>query len=117
MDPLTAVGLGGNIIAFVDFGLKVLKRVKQLHEAETGATEENDELESLARNLKSLTEKTRHRPTEASERNSRFSINSETILDNLGRQCTQVADELLEVLDSVKVKGDGRTRSALKVLK
>ena len=119
MDPLTAVGLAGNIINFVDFSAKALSRARQLFESASGATEENDELESLTKNLKDFADRTRRRSSEISPRgHSRLSISSETVLDNLSQQCIQVADELLETLDSLKVKGDGRTRkSAIKAVK
>ncbi|KAH8766936.1 hypothetical protein F5882DRAFT_510344 [Hyaloscypha sp. PMI_1271] len=97
MDPLTAVGLAGNIITFIDLSTKVVSRAKQLYESASGATLENDELESLTKNLKDLADRTRH---------------------NISQQCIQVADELLETLESVKVKGDGRTlKSAFQAAK
>lgn len=119
MDPLTAVGLAGNILNFVDFSAKVLSRAKHLYESASGATAENDELESLTTNLKSLAEKVQRRPSQV-PRKGHFHINitSESFLDNLSQQCIQVADELLETLDSIKVKGDGRTRkSAVQAMK
>lgn len=108
MDPLTAIGLAGNIITFVDLSTKILSRTKELYESASGATTENDELESLTKNLKELAGKTRRQTSNAS-RDSRFGLNitTETVLDSLNRQCIQVSDELLEILDSVKVKGDG----------
>jgi hypothetical protein len=119
MDPLTAAGLAGNIITFVDFSTKVLSRARQLYESASGATAENDELESLTKNLKGLADRTRRRPSEIPQKGHfRLNITSETILDNLSQQCIQVADKLLETLDSVKVKGDSRTRkSAVQAVK
>jgi uncharacterized protein YfkK (UPF0435 family) len=119
MDPLTAVGLAGNIITFIDLSTKVVSRAKQLYESTSGATSENDELESLTKNLKDLDDRTRRKPPNTS-RNGHFSLNitSETVLDNISQQCIQVADELLETLESVKVKGDGRTlKSAFQAVK
>ena len=119
MDPLTAVGLAGNIITFIDLSTKVVSRTKQLYESASGATSENDELEGLTKNLKDLADRTRRKPPNTS-RNGHFSLNitSETVLDNLSQQCIQVADELLETLESVKVKGDSRTvKSALQAMK
>ena len=119
MDPLTAAGLAGNIITFVDYSTKVLSRARQLHESATGATEENDELEDLTRNLKELVDRTRRRPSLVPRKShSSLGITSEKVLDSLSQQCTQVADELLETLNSLKVKGDGRTgKSAIQAVK
>jgi hypothetical protein len=121
MDPLTAVGLAGNIITFVDFSIEVLSRARQLHDSATssGATAENEELESLTKNLKALADRTQRRPSNIPQKGHfRLSISSETVLDNLSQQCIQVADELLETLDSIKVKGDGKARkSAIQAVK
>jgi len=119
MDPLTAVGLAGSIVTFVDFSTKVLSTARRLYESTGGSIEENDELESLAKNLKELADNTRHRPTNISPKGHfGLSITSETVLSNLSQQCIQVADELLEALDSIKVKGDNRTRkSAVQAVK
>jgi hypothetical protein len=119
MDPLTAVGLAGNIITFVDFSIEVLSRARQLYDSAGGATAENEELESLTKNLKALADRTQRRPSDIPQKGHfRLSISSETVLDNLSQQCIQVADELLETLDSIKVKGDGRARkSAIQAVK
>jgi hypothetical protein len=65
MDPLTAVGLAGNIITFVDFSIEVLSRARQLYDSASGATAENEELESLTKNLKALA-KIRNAPKSSS---------------------------------------------------
>jgi len=119
MDPLTAAGLAGNIITFVDYSTKVLSRARELYESATGATEENDELESLTRNLKDLVDRTRRRPSVAPRKShSGLSITSEKVLDGLSQQCILVADLLLETVNSIKVKGDSRARkSAIQAVK
>ena len=101
--------LAAERIAFVDFSTKVLSRAGKLYESASGATAETDELESLTTNLKALADRIQRRPSEILQKGHlRLNITSETVLDNLSQQCIQVADELLETLDSVKVKGDGR---------
>jgi hypothetical protein len=117
MDPLTAVGLAGNIITFVDLSTKVLSRAKELYNSASGSTSENDELESLTKSLKDLADRTRRQAPNNSQ-HGRLNITSESVLDNLSQQCIQVADELLDMLDSVKVKGDGRgLKSAIQAVK
>lgn len=116
MDPLTAVGLAGNIITFIDLSTKVLSRAKELYKSASGATPENDELESLTKSLKDMADRSRRQPSNA--RHGHLNITSETVLDNLSQQCIQVADERLDMLDSVKVKGDGRgLKSAIQAVK
>jgi hypothetical protein len=119
MDPLTAIGLAGNIISFIDVTSNVLSKARQLYDAASGATPENDELESLTKNLRDLADRARRKSVNTT-RNDHFSLNitSETVLDSLSQQCVKVAEELLEVLESVKVKGEGRTlKSAVQAVK
>lgn len=119
MDPLTAVGLAGNILTFIDLSSKVILRAKELYESGSGATAENNELEELTKNLKDLADRTQRKPfgTPGSSKFS-LSITGEKILNSLSQQCIQVADELLEILESVKFKSDGRTlKSAIQAVK
>ncbi|PMD37788.1 hypothetical protein L207DRAFT_514949 [Hyaloscypha variabilis F] len=119
MDPLTAIGLAGNIISFIDVTSKVLSKARQLYNAASGATPENDELESLTKNLRDLADRARRKSANTT-RHDQFSlkITSETVLESLSQQCVKVADELLDVLESVKVKGEGRTlKSAVQAVK
>jgi hypothetical protein len=86
MDPLTAAGIAGNIIDFADFSTKTLSKAKQLYESASGATAENDELESLTSNLKSLVERTRRRTPDTPQNDHfRLSITGETVLNNLSQ--------------------------------
>ncbi|OAP65750.1 hypothetical protein AYL99_01722 [Fonsecaea erecta] len=119
MDPLSALGLAGNIINIVDYSTKVVSRAKQLYGSATGATAENTELETLTKGLKSLIDQTRNRPAENPPRDRfRLSNAQGSALQGLARQCTQVADELLECLDSVKVRsGRQPLRSATQAVK
>lgn len=119
MDPLTAVGLARNIIYFVDFSAKILSRAKELRESATGATAENEEVESPTKDLKIIVDRTQPNfDVTSQDDQSRLNITSEAVLNNLSQQCVQVADELLKTLNSIKVKSDGRTRkSAIQALK
>jgi len=108
MDPLTAIGLAGNILSLIDATSKVISKARQLYDSASGTTSENDELESLTKNLKDLASRIQ-RNTGETPRQVHLStrITNETVLENLSQQCIQVADELLRVLESVKVKGEG----------
>jgi NACHT domain len=117
LDPLSAIGLAGNLITFVDFSTKALSRARKLYESASGATEENEELEGLTKNLKELAEKIQRRPVQIPQA-SPAHFSSESVLNGLTKQCVQVANELLVVLDSLKVKGDGGVlKSAAKAVK
>lgn len=119
MDPLTAVGLAGNIIQFVDFSMKILSGSVQLYSSASGATEEHDELESLTRNLRDLANRTRYEtPVLPRTNRSSLSAKSKEVLKSLSEECVKVADEMLDALDSIKVKGDRRAwKSVLQALR
>ncbi|GLA87494.1 hypothetical protein AtubIFM56815_001920 [Aspergillus tubingensis] len=95
MDPLTAVGLASNIISFVDFTTQVISRCEELYRSGSGALAENLELEELAINIRRLAEETR-------------CTKEDEILESLSSQCISVSDELIALLNSVKVKSDRR---------
>ncbi|OJJ72102.1 hypothetical protein ASPBRDRAFT_55333 [Aspergillus brasiliensis CBS 101740] len=95
MDPLTAAGLASSIIAFVDFTSKVLSRCQKLYRSASGATTENLELEHLATTIRQLAEETR-------------STKEDEILESLSSQCISMLNELIALLNSVKVKSDRR---------
>ncbi|KAK1533234.1 hypothetical protein CPAR01_09942 [Colletotrichum paranaense] len=52
MDPLTAIGLMANILAFVDFGLKGLNEAKIVYKSSSGLTEEAANLWRIAEQMR-----------------------------------------------------------------
>ncbi|KAE8453239.1 hypothetical protein EG329_011306 [Mollisiaceae sp. DMI_Dod_QoI] len=102
MDPLTAVGLASNILQFVSFASDLFSGTQKLYGSNAGATAEHVELESLTRNLRKLAENAKLPETYESIHLSK----DEETLKNLSEQCMEVSNELLSVLDGLKVKGD-----------
>ena len=99
MDPVAALGLAGNIVQFVDFSYKVLQDTKSLYGSSTGASAENDIIETICNDLINL--------------NNALTAPSEpgAIPDSmrtLASNCKDVAAELLQLLDKVKVHGPNR---------
>src|SRR5438552_14497711 len=119
MDPLTAISLAGNIIQFIDVARKILSGAKQLYSSTTGATDENDELENLTKHLQQLANRCRYEGSSLPrKRGSRLDDQSERLLKDLGQQCDKVAEELLEALNSIKVKDRGQVwKSTLQALR
>ena len=99
MDPIAALGLAGNIVQFVDFSCKVLQDTKNLYESSTGASAENDVIETICNDFFDLN-KALTAPSD-----------SETIPDsilNLASNCKGVAVEILLLLNKIKVYGPKR---------
>ena len=58
MDPVAAaLGLAGNVVQFVDFSCKVLQDTKNLYGSSTGASAENDVIETICNDLINLNNK------------------------------------------------------------
>jgi hypothetical protein len=95
MDPLSTIGLVGNIVQFVDFGSKLISKSVELYRSTEGALDENLDTETATNHLKDLNEKLKNGAKSTGD----------TTLKDLCEACDKVARELLEALDKVKVKG------------
>jgi hypothetical protein len=100
MDPLSALGLASNIVQFVDFTCKLISITHSLYESTSGTKEENLELEKLAHAIRSLAD-----DATAKFPNTKNASTQEVTLRELSDMCRGVADELLSVLQTLKVKG------------
>lgn len=102
LDPLTCIGLAGNIVQFLDFSIKVVSEGYQIYNSTTGASEENDETEFVISDFERVTERlgqSLRPPGTAVPLNQ-----NEQQLDDLRVKCEQVAQELLTKLDKLKFK-------------
>jgi hypothetical protein len=103
MDPLTALGLASNIVQFVDFTSKLISTTHSLYTSTSGAKAEHLELEALANTLRGLADNAA--PPSQGIKNVSF---EESTFIELGDMCRGVSDELLSVLQSLRVKGSHR---------
>ena len=109
MEALAAVGLAGNILQFLDFTHDTISKSRQIRTSISGTLKEHADLKGLTADLKDL-----------SGRLQTSSGPVDLVLEQLCSRCREVADELLEVLESLRVKGKHTRfqslRKALKVL-
>ena len=96
LDPLTAIGLAGNIVQFVDFCTKVVSKAHRIYRSTDGSLAENFDAETISRDLLYLTTK-----IEAGSGPS-LASDDEQALQNLCTGCNDVAQELLTVLGSLR---------------
>lgn len=47
MDPLSSLGVAGNVIQFVDFGIKLVARFNQIYRSADGALQKNNDLSEV----------------------------------------------------------------------
>ncbi|MCJ1437265.1 hypothetical protein MMC27_006651 [Xylographa pallens] len=112
VDPFTALSLAGTVVQFVDYGSKLIKEGSELYHSAGGALPVNAELEKITVNLKEITKK-----LESSARTDTGSTGDtkETgALRSLAESCSEAADELLNVLEDLKVKGTNRQWQSLR---
>jgi hypothetical protein len=103
MDPLTALGLASNIVQFVDFSGKLISATHEIYTSASGARNENVELESLAQNLK-------HLANQACPLQTTIMVvgKEDELLRDLGKQCVELSDELVSILEKLKAKSGSK---------
>ncbi|KAH0536562.1 hypothetical protein FGG08_006570 [Glutinoglossum americanum] len=103
MAELAALGLAGNIVQFVDFGIKLFSEGWELYKSTQGICIEGHELEIVTVDLKRLTGDLRS--TTLLSLHAKSPSTDDIRLRELAGSCGELADELLKLLDDLKVKG------------
>lgn len=126
LESLAALGLASNIVQFVDFGCRLFSQSKELYRSSNGLKNEAVELKNITRSLGRLSndlmvghsfkiqpstydpdaeleDNLPIEPTNASEKRR-----DEVDLMLIAKDCKQIADELSDALNQLKVKGTGK---------
>ena len=101
MDPLTAISLASAIVQFVDFSSKLIAEGRQIYQSLEGASRANLHVEDITNHINSLN----NHLLQSDRRHSQTGVSSgsETALRGLATACRTVADELLKLLNELKV--------------
>lgn len=103
LDPLTCIGLAGNIVQFLDFSIKIVSESYQIYSSATGSTKRNEEAEFVASDFLSTTERI---ADSLSPPGTDIVLNKyEQKLENLRLKCAAIAQELLAKLNKLNVNG------------
>lgn len=109
LDPITALGIAGNVVQFVDFGLKATSKAREIHRSGSGVLEENIDIEILTADISTVTTKLSTLGTQISGHNG---------LDDICKRCTTAANHLLAALNDLKIQGQkSKIKSVRKALK
>lgn len=109
LDPITALGIAGNIVQFIEFGIKATSKAREIHRSADGALGENVDLELLTADLAAVTKKLEIPGSRTTGIDG---------LDDICRRCTEAASELLAALEWMKITGQkSRVKSTRKALK
>ncbi|KAJ3550300.1 hypothetical protein NM208_g53 [Fusarium decemcellulare] len=102
MDPFAAIGLAGNVIAFVDFGFKVVNAAREFKESASGSTAENEHLKFLTTQIQGLTLALK------TDKPASDMTLDEQRLDNLVKECQSLSEDLLKLLHTLQVKSPNK---------
>jgi len=97
MDPLTAIGLAANILAFIDFGAKVISTAKDIHDCATGVTREDEARKNVAKEMKFFASKLLPPP------DSQLDI-QERVLSRLTADCHALSERILAFYEKIQLK-------------
>ncbi|KAL5044744.1 hypothetical protein BDW71DRAFT_209114 [Aspergillus fruticulosus] len=106
MDPISAIGLASNILQFVEFGAELCGRIHEVASSATGLTEENEHLNLVAEELKSV--------TDGLIVNLKGNTKHEAELVKLAGQCRDLSAELTAILLKLKLKKEDRLWSSVR---
>jgi hypothetical protein len=87
LDPVTAIGLAGNIVQSVDFSGKIVLTTLKIYRSPSGRTQDGFDAKLVADNIASLKNRIE------SDLLRPLTTSRDQILE-LGKQCVEVADEL-----------------------
>lgn len=107
MDPLTAIGLVSNILSFIDFGVQVVRGAREIYVSPSGLKDDNRSTEAIAREMKRFSAKLIPPDDEAA-----FSGEAKQLCI-LARECEDLSQQLLELLEKVKPRSQSKFHSLL----
>ncbi|KAI1170219.1 hypothetical protein F4777DRAFT_570115 [Nemania sp. FL0916] len=96
MDPLTAIGLASNIIAFVDFASKLIYGAHEVYSSNTGRVGEYDDLAQVIGDVESITRRLGYgngAPTD-----------DDIAIRKLAANCRDLSDDLIKALNKLRSK-------------
>ena len=102
MDPISALGLAGNLVTFIEFTGKLLREGRELYQSADGASASHKTLEEVTSDLKSLCASLTASSSVTSD--SGLSFSGRALLPLL-ESCKGLGHELLTTLEGLKVSG------------
>ncbi|KAI0854566.1 hypothetical protein F4860DRAFT_499063 [Xylaria cubensis] len=97
MDPFSAVGFASNVLSFIDFSWKMFVEARAIYESAPGLTSSDRTIETIAKDVTELSTAITLSPVYGAE------------LQNIAKECRLVADDLLAVLEKLKMS-TGRSK-------
>jgi hypothetical protein len=109
MEALVAISLAGNIIEFVDYGLKLCSWATKVYSSATGLTDADERLMHVTLKLKGLAERLDSCTAVSSIRPEAKAVR------NLAIKCADLAQELVDLLEEFQAKNPKSKRESFKI--
>jgi hypothetical protein len=106
MDPLTALGLAANIVAFIDFSAKLIKTATEIYESGKGSKREDEAGEAVANEMRLLASKLL--PPSSSQLAAH-----DKALCQLATECHALSEKILLPFEKTKAKDQASKSQAL----
>ncbi|KAG5811661.1 hypothetical protein H9Q74_004546 [Fusarium xylarioides] len=107
MDPFTAIGLAGNILTFIDIGLRLVTQTKGIYDSTSNSTAENDSLSVMAARFTTAM-------NDMQSKMPRGKLSKDEIaLKELATECSSISDELQNLLRELKARKSNSVRSSM----
>ncbi|KAI9162965.1 small s [Paramyrothecium foliicola] len=110
MDPFSAIGLAGNILTFIDMGLRLVNTAEGVYSSVSGSTKENETLEAMLATSDTVL-------SEMQNKLSNGTLNEEeAVLKTLVQECRSASNELKSLLAGLKSKKPKSRLSSFKAV-
>jgi hypothetical protein len=110
MDPLTAIGLAGNLLQFIELATKIISKGNRIRQSADGLLEEYHDLEIVTRDLLVLQAKLKPVPDAADN----FHSDEDREMNDLLDASNELASKLLTRLNMAKAQGRYRGWKSLR---
>jgi hypothetical protein len=106
LDPITAIGLAGNILTFIDYSTKVISTSIDIYGSASGSTQDTQTSDAIATEMKQFAAKLQ--PPDQTQLSG-----EEKALCKLAIECEGLAKRILELLEKVKPRNPKSRSSSL----
>ena len=111
IDPLSALGVAGNVLQVIDFGFQLVADGNQIYHSSTGALEEDRAADELAKDLEGLTKRLAESQNDWTKSHGNLPLEPDEVhLRNVCERCTEIAIELQRQLHKLRRHDGGKRR-------
>ncbi|KAL3455766.1 hypothetical protein BJX64DRAFT_57521 [Aspergillus heterothallicus] len=106
METFAAIGLVGNIVTFVDFGLRIVSKARRIRQTAAGATAENERITSMTVRFRIVVEGLQKQHATCNVVDAAFT--------EVAAECLSLAQELQDLLGQLKARKPNSKLSSFK---